>query len=50
MTENTPEVRQEIYRELAQQKKEKQDREDEMKPRERDAEAEHKAALEEVSK
>ena len=26
MTENTPEVREEIYRELAQQKKEKEDR------------------------
>lgn len=50
MTENTPEVRQEIYRELAQQKKEKQDREDEMKPRKRDFDAEHKAALEGIRK
>jgi len=46
LTENTPEARQEIYRELAQQKKEKEDRENANKPRERDYEAEQAAAIE----
>ena len=46
LTENTPEARQEIYRELAQQKKEKEDRENANKPRERDYDAEQAAAIE----
>ena len=48
MTDNTPEVRREIYMEVAQQKKEKQEREDINKPRERDYEKEHKDTLTEV--
>ena len=48
LTENTPEARAEIYRELAQQKKEKEQRENANKPRERNYEAEHAAALEEI--
>lgn len=48
LTENTPEVRREIYIEIAQQKKEKQDREDINKPKERDYEKEHKEMLEAV--
>jgi len=48
LTENTPEARAEIYRELAQQKKEKEDRENANRPRERNYEAEHASALEEV--
>jgi protein TilB len=45
-SENTPEAREEIYHEMAQQKKEKQAREDANKPRKRDYEAEHKAQVE----
>eukprot|EP01031_Cornospumella_fuschlensis_P027549 gene27548-33275_t len=41
MTENTPEVRVKIYQELAQQKKEKEDRANANLPKERDHEAEH---------
>jgi len=48
LTENTPEVREEIYRELAAQKKEKEDRENQNKPRERDYEKEQKEAIEAV--
>jgi protein TilB len=50
MTENTPEVRQEIYRELAQQKKEKADREKSQQPKERDYEKEQVAAIEATRK
>jgi protein TilB len=45
LTENTPEVREEIYRELAQQKKEKADREKANMPRERDYEKEQLDAI-----
>jgi protein TilB len=48
LTENTPEVREEIYRELAAQKKEKEDRDNANKPRERDYEKEQKEAIEAV--
>ena len=48
LTENTPEVRQEIYRELARQKAEKEERENANKPKERDYVAEQAAALEAV--
>lgn len=48
LTENTPEVRQEIYRELARQKAEKEERENANKPKERDYAAEQAAALEAV--
>ena len=40
MTDNSPEVRNQIYKEIAQQKKEKADREKENQPRERDYEKE----------
>lgn len=40
LTENTPEVRVQIYKELAEQKKEKEDRENANKPKERDYEKE----------
>lgn len=45
LTENTPEVRVEIYKELAQQKKEKEDREKANQPKERDYDKEHKESL-----
>lgn len=45
MTENTPEVREEIYRELAQQKREKEERDNANKPRERDSTKEQAEAL-----
>eukprot|EP00597_Dinobryon_sp_UTEXLB2267_P015923 CAMPEP_0170128360 /NCGR_PEP_ID=MMETSP0020_2-20130122/21124_1 /TAXON_ID=98059 /ORGANISM="Dinobryon sp., Strain UTEXLB2267" /LENGTH=492 /DNA_ID=CAMNT_0010362265 /DNA_START=18 /DNA_END=1496 /DNA_ORIENTATION=- len=45
MTENTPEARVKIYKELAQQKKEKEDRANVNAPRKRDYEAEHAAAI-----
>ena len=48
LTENTPEVREEIYRELAQQKKEKEDRENANKPKERDYDKEQKEAVEAI--
>lgn len=48
MTENTPEVREEIYRELAQQKKEKEERDNANKPKERDYEKEQKEAVEAI--
>jgi protein TilB len=48
MSENTPEAREEIYREMAQQKKEKEDRDKANRPRERDYEKEHAAKKEEV--
>ena len=48
MTENTPEAREEIYRELAQQKKEKEDREAANRPKERDYNKEHAAKKEEI--
>lgn len=41
MTENTPEERVKIYQELAQQKREKEERERTNAPKERDYEAEH---------
>lgn len=50
MTENTPEVRQEIYRELAQQKKEKADREKSQQPKERDYQKEQVEAIETTRK
>ena len=50
MTENTPEVRQEIYRELAQQKKEKEDREKAQQPKERDYAKEQEASVEDTRK
>eukprot|EP00605_Chrysophyceae_sp_TOSAG23-4_P002569 GSChrysophyteH1.ASY1.ANO1.2834.1 assembled CDS len=50
MTENTPEVREKIYKELAQQKKEKADREKENMPKERDYEKEQAAAVAEIRK
>ena len=46
MTDNTPEVRQEIYRDLAQQKKEKADRDKAQQPRERDYEKEQLESIE----
>lgn len=45
ITENTPESRIEIYKELAEQKKEKADREKANQPRERDYEKEHAVSL-----
>lgn len=48
MTENTPEAREEIYRELAQQKKEKEDREAANRPKERNYDKEHAAKKEEI--
>jgi protein TilB len=48
MTENTPEVREEIYRELAQQKREKEERDNANKPRERNYEKEQKEAVEAI--
>lgn len=45
MTENTPEARVEIYRELAQQKKEKEDRERANQPKERDFEREQSESI-----
>lgn len=45
MTDNTPETRIEIYRELAEQKKEKADREKANQPRERDYEAEQAESI-----
>lgn len=45
LTENTPEVRVEIYKELAQQKKEKLDRDNENKPKQRDYEKEHQDSI-----
>ena len=50
MTENTPEVRQEIYRELAQQKKEKADREKAQQPKERNYAKEQEESVEEMRK
>merc|ERR1711871_1424362 len=44
MTENTPEARVEMYREIAANKKEKQDREDANKPKKRDYEKEQAKA------
>ena len=44
LTENTPETRVKIYQELAQQKKEKEDRAKVNAPKERDYEAEHAEA------
>jgi len=48
LTENTPEVRQEIYRELAQQKKEKDDRDKANGPKERDYDNEQLASIEDT--
>eukprot|EP00606_Chrysophyceae_sp_TOSAG23-5_P001380 GSChrysophyteH2.ASY1.ANO1.1162.1 assembled CDS len=45
LTENTPEVRDKIYRELAEQKKEKEDRENEHKPKDRNYEKEQAEAI-----
>eukprot|EP00611_Tribonema_gayanum_P005371 TRINITY_DN145_c2_g1_i2.p1 TRINITY_DN145_c2_g1~~TRINITY_DN145_c2_g1_i2.p1 ORF type:complete len:327 (+),score=76.18 TRINITY_DN145_c2_g1_i2:59-1039(+) len=45
-TPHTPEVRTQIYRELAEQKREKDERQRENLPKERDFEQEHKAATE----
>ena len=50
MTDNTPEVRQEIYRDLAQQKKEKADRDKAQQPRERDYEKEQLESIEATRK
>eukprot|EP01038_Epipyxis_sp_PR26KG_P004178 gene4178-5946_t len=49
-TENTPEARVKIYKELAMQKKEKEDREKANAPKERDYEAEHQASLNQIRK
>lgn len=46
MTDHSPETRTRIYRELAEQKREKEERERENMPRERDYEQEHKEAIE----
>lgn len=48
MTENTPEVREEIYRELAQQKREKEERDNANKPRDRDYAKEQEDSLREI--
>jgi protein TilB len=48
MTDNTPEARERIYRELAKQKAEKAERDNMNKPKERDYEKEQKAAVEEI--
>ena len=48
MTENTPEARQEIYMEIAQQKKEKEERENVNKPKERNYSAEQSASVAQV--
>ncbi|CAE7813641.1 lrrc6, partial [Symbiodinium microadriaticum] len=48
MTENTPEVRTQMYREIAQQKKEKAERDRVNAPKERDYEQEHSKAVEEA--
>ena len=48
LTENTPETRVKIYRELAEQKKEKSDRDKVNEPKSRDYELEHQASLQEV--
>jgi len=45
LTDHSPETRNEIYRELAQQKKEKEEREKMNHPRERDIEKEHKESI-----
>lgn len=50
MTENTPEERVKIYQELAQQKREKEEREKTNAPKERDYEAEHAQSVETVRK
>lgn len=50
MTENTPEERVKIYQELAQQKREKEEREKTNAPKERDYEAEHAQSVESVRK
>jgi len=50
MTDNTPEAREKIYRELARQKKEKEDRDKENQPRERDFDKEQKEAVEAIRK
>lgn len=46
MTDNTPEARVEIYKELAQQKKEKEEKENQNRPKQRDYEKEQKEAIE----
>jgi len=48
MTDNTPEAREKIYRELAKQKKEKEDRDKQNHPRERNYEKEQQAAVGEI--
>jgi protein TilB len=48
MTDNTPEARERIYRELAKQKAEKAERDNINKPKERDYDKEQKAAVEEI--
>lgn len=50
LTEHNPETRIEIYRELAEQKREKEEREAANRPRERDYEAEHKSSVESIRK
>lgn len=45
MTDNTPEARVKIYKELAEQKKDKADREKANQPRKRDYDAEHAEAV-----
>mmetsp|Transcript_28801 Transcript_28801/g.63922 ORF Transcript_28801/g.63922 Transcript_28801/m.63922 type:complete len:270 (-) Transcript_28801:67-876(-) len=48
MTENTPEVRVKIYQELAQQKKDKEERENVNKPKKRDFDKEQKESIKQV--
>jgi len=48
LTDNTPEAREEIYREMAEQKKDKADKEKANQPKERDYEKEHAAKREEI--
>lgn len=50
MTENTPEARTEMYREIAEQKREKEERESVNAPKERDYEKEQAEAKEKVRK
>lgn len=50
LTENTPETRVKIYKELAQQKKEKEDRANVNAPRQRDIEGEHSQSISAIRK
>ena len=50
LTDNTPETRVEIYRELAEQKKEKEDRDKVNQPKERDYEKEQADTIELIRK